>query len=61
MDAKRNELIDRMVRVYGFENPIVIKFCKACEGWAQDEHTTHLLEVIVIAHEQFPIRYEGED
>lgn len=59
MDAKRNELIDRMVRLYGFENSIVIKFCEACEGWAQDEEHTRLLEIIAIAHEQSPIK--GED
>ena len=55
MSAKRNELINRMIRLYGFEHPFVIEFCKMCERWAQDEDHTHLLEVFVISHEQCPI------
>lgn len=27
----REKLIDRMTHIYGFENPIVIEFCKVCE------------------------------
>ena len=55
MNVKRNELIDRMVRLYGFGNPIVTEFSNMCKHWTQDEDHTHLLEVLVVSHEQFPI------
>ena len=50
----REKLIDRMVRIYGFENPIVIDFCKLCEVWDDTEEMNRLLEVIVKSHEEFP-------
>ena len=44
----KENLIDRMVRIYGFENPIVIEFCRMCE---RGEIIEDLLELIVEAHE----------
>ena len=58
----REKLIDRMVHIYGFENPIVIEFCKLCEAWEDIEDRDHLLEVIVKSHEEFPqLNYNEED
>lgn len=58
----REKLIDRMVHIYGFENPIVIEFCKLCEAWKDIEDRDHLLEVIVKSHEEFPqLNDEGEE
>ena len=56
----REKLIDRMIRIYGFENPIVIEFCKLCEVWEDIEDRDHLLEVIVKSHEEFP-QFDDED
>ena len=50
----RERLIARMINVYGFENPIVIWFCRLCEEWEDREDKNHLLEVIVKAHEEYP-------
>ena len=50
----REKLIERMVHIYGFENPIVIEFCKLCEAWKDIEDRDRLLEVIVISHEAYP-------
>ena len=50
----REKLIDRMIHIYGFENPIVIWFCRLCEEWEDIEDRDRLLEVIVKAHEEFP-------
>ena len=50
----REKLIDRMVHIYGFENPIVIEFCKLCEAWKDIEDKDRLLEVLVKSHEEFP-------
>ena len=50
----REKLIDRMVHIYGFENPIVIKFCKLCEVWDDTEEMNRLLEMIVKSHEAYP-------
>ena len=50
----REKLIDRMIRIYGFENPIVIEFCKLCEVWGNTEDMDRLLEFIVMSHEEHP-------
>ena len=47
----KEKLIDRMVRIYGFENPIVIEFCRMCE---RGEIIEDLLELIVELHEKCP-------
>ena len=56
----REKLIDRMIRIYGFENPIVIWFCRLCEEWEDIEDRDRLLEVIVKAHEEFP-QFDNEE
>ena len=58
----REKLIDRMIHIYGFENPIVIEFCKLCEAWKDIEDRERLLEVIVKSHEEFPqLNYNEEE
>ena len=52
----REQLLDRMIRIYGFENPIVIEFARLIETKFSD----HDLETIVKAHEEFP-QFEDED
>ena len=41
------KLIDRMIRIYGYENPVVIEFCGFCE----ENPDTKILETIVKHHE----------
>ena len=50
----REKLIDRMIRIYGFENPIVIEFCRLCENWEDTNEKDRFLEAIVKSHEEFP-------
>lgn len=50
----REQLIDRMIRIYGFENPIVIWFCRLCEEWEDTEEKNTFLKVIVESHEEYP-------
>ena len=52
MNKLRENLIDRMIRIYGFENPIVIQFCKLCEN---DHFEDWQLVTIVESHEYFPV------
>ena len=54
----KEKLIDRMVRIYGFENPIVIEFCRMCE---RGEIIEELLELIVELHEKCPQLDEEEE
>lgn len=57
MTEFRENLLDRMIRIYGFENPIVIDFAKLCDNPLFQDN---LLEQIVKAHEEFPAIDEGE-
>ena len=54
MNEFREKLVDRMIHLYGFENPIVIDFCKLCENWAKGEDWDMLLKILVEAHEENP-------
>ena len=56
----REQLIDRMIRIYGFENPIIIRFCKLCEVWDDTEEMNRSLEMIVKSHEKYP-NYNNEE
>lgn len=52
MSLYRENLIDRMIQIYGFESPIVIDFCEFCED---DDFADDVLTIVVESHEQFPV------
>mgnify|MGYP001772292196 CR=1 FL=1 len=54
----KEKLIDRMVHIYGFENPIVIEFCRMCD---RGEIIEDLLDLIVELHEKCPQLDEDEE
>ena len=51
MTEKREELLTRMIRIYGMEHEIVIMFAEYVENPKLDEK---LLETLVKCHEQNP-------
>lgn len=50
----RENLIDRMIRIYGFEHPIVIQFAELCERMEHAEANDKALMTLVEAHEENP-------
>lgn len=60
MTKCREKLIDRMTAIYGFENPIVIDFCRLCEDWESTEWNDKVLTIMVGAHEADPVIFEEE-
>lgn len=48
----KNQLLTRMIKIYGFEHPVVIDFAKQIEKGFRVE----TLEQIVIAHEEHPVK-----
>ena len=54
----RENLIDRMIRIYGYENPIVIEFCRMCESWEVNDWNNKCLAVLVDSHEAYPVVFE---
>lgn len=48
----RENLIDRMIRIYGFEHPLVIQFAELCEDMAHTEANDKALMMLVEAHEE---------
>ena len=58
MSQKKEELLDRMIRIYGFEHEIVIVFAELIES---DVCTDEMLEAIVKAHEEHPVVEEEEE
>ena len=55
MSAYRENLIDRMIRIYGFEDPIIINFCAYCENWENNDWNDKILTILVESHEANPI------
>lgn len=60
MTKVRENLIDRMINIYGFENKLVVAFAAMCEEWADNDWNDTMLTILVDAHEVEPI-YEDED
>ena len=51
----REKLLDRMIRIYGFEHEIVIEFARMCEEWLPTENNDKALETLVKCHEENPV------
>ena len=58
MTAYRENLIDRMIAIYGLENPIVIEFARMCETWEDNEWNDKVMRIMVEAHEASPYTEE---
>ena len=58
MTEYRENLIDRMIHLYGFENEIVIAFCGLCERWKVNSWNDKCLTILVEAHEADPLMEE---
>lgn len=58
MSNFRESLIDRMIRLYGYENNLVIDFAKMCEAWAKNDWNDKCLALLVASHEADPILEE---
>ena len=54
MTAYREHLVDRLARIYGLENPIVIEFCRYCENWADTDKNDMLLAWYVETEARYP-------
>lgn len=51
MNNFRKSLVNRMIALYGFENPVTINFAELAEVWRGEEST---LRIIVESHESCP-------
>ena len=60
MNKIREQLADRMIRLYGFESPITINFCRLCEEWPDTEAYDNALTTLVKCHEEAPLYFEEE-
>lgn len=54
MTENRQKLLDRIIRIYGYEHEITITFARLCELWEDTEDKDNLLLQLVVAHEEFP-------
>lgn len=49
--SSKEQLLTRMIRIYGFEHPLVIDFAKKIDSFSE-----YTLEQIVKLHEDYPIK-----
>ena len=60
----RGQLLDRMIRLYGFEHPLVVSFAEMCEKYTTPDQSAYwdkCLEAVVECHEQHPYCPEEEE
>ena len=53
----RDDLLTRMIHLYGFEHPLVIQFAESCNAYTWDEVAAQwdkILENLVELHEEHP-------
>lgn len=55
MTKFRESLIDRMIRIYGYEHKIVLDFCHLCEAWEDNDWNNKCLAILVESHEAEPV------
>ena len=55
MTTYRENLLDRMIHLYGFENPMVIQFADMCERYGNSAWNDEILRLLVEAHEANPV------
>lgn len=60
MSEYRENLIDRMIRIYGFEHKITQAFANICETYPPTEIFDNTLKALVEAHEEHPVIEEDE-
>ena len=60
MTSFRENLIDRMIRIYGYESKITINFCRICETWEDNSWNNKCLSIMVQSHEAAPVFLEEE-
>ena len=56
MTEFRENLIDRMIALYGYEHEVVVRFASYCEEWEENEWNNKMLSTVVKAHEAFPLK-----
>lgn len=52
MNEFRKTLIDRVIKVYGFEHEIVIEFASLCESCPDNEVLDLVLDILAGAYEE---------
>lgn len=55
MTTYRENLIDRMIRLYGYEAQVVIDFANLCERLAESDINNNALRALVESHEVYPV------
>ena len=55
MTTYRENLLDRMIAIYGLEDPIVIQFANMCERYTDNAWNDDILRLLVEAHEADPV------
>lgn len=58
MSEYRKNLIDRMIRLYGFESETVILFATMAEKYTDSKEWDNVMLMIVEAHEAHPVTDE---
>ena len=62
MNKIREDYINRMIAIYGFEHPCVVQFRSICEDWADNDWNNTVLRLLVEAHEADPCHdFDKED
>ena len=56
MLAYREEYLTRMIRLYGYEHPVVVQYTHLLETFEENEWNRTVLRLLLEAHEKTPLR-----
>ena len=60
MPAYREELLTRMINLYGYEHFIVVQYAHLLETLEENEWNKATLEILAAAHEASPFTGKGD-
>lgn len=61
MNKLRENLLNSMIQIYGFEYKAVVQFARACESMPDDEAHDKILRFTAMLHQGHPVMDEEEE
>lgn len=51
----REEMLTKIIHLYGFEHPVTIQFAQMCETMEDNDWNNQTLEILVKSHQANPV------
>lgn len=55
LSEKRQAMLDKMIKIYGFEHEVTVAFAGMLENWDDTKECDKALEMILITHKEHSV------